>query len=487
MNLMWFRSDLRIHDNPALSHALKSGDTLAVFFVPLVQWQRHNVSSVKQDLILRHLPLLANDLEALNVPLLVLPETDFDHLSQSLKKLVGENHIQQVFFNHEYEWNEDQLTQLVCAQLSAMNVKTYAYHDQCMIAPGDIRNKQGGFYKVFTAFKNAYLGDMQEKSRPLYAKPMQQNQLGIASDLSALNEIQKAVTEDVNDEQLQTWHSLWIAGEQTALDQLDTFIQDDIDHYHDSRDIPSIEGTSKLSMYLAIGAISTRQCFQGAISKPNGLDNPGCKTWIVELIWRDFYRHLMAAFPEICRYKPFKANTDQLPWKQDTGLFKAWCEGKTGYPIVDAAMQQLNQTGWMHNRLRMVTAMFLTKHLFVDWRLGEQYFMSKLVDGDLASNNGGWQWSASTGVDAVPYFRIFNPTRQSQRFDEQGHFIRRYLPELAKLDDKSIHQPNAMQASQCGYPLPIVDHKSSVAETKMNFKQLSERETDSQFREYGLS
>ncbi|NVK37757.1 MAG: deoxyribodipyrimidine photo-lyase [Gammaproteobacteria bacterium] len=484
---MWFRSDLRVHDNPALYHAMQQGDTLAVYFAPIEQWQRHNLATVKQDLILRQVLLLQKQLAELNVPLMVLAETDFDNLAINLSNWVAENNIHHVFFNHEYEWNEDQLTQLVCAKLSAKGVKTSAYHDQCMIAPGDIRNKQGGFYKVFTAFKNAYFADMHEKSRPLYPKPQKQNKLNIASDVSVVDESIQQVTKEVSAQQLQVWRELWIAGENLALEQLDSFIEDGIDHYHETRDIPSIEGTSKLSMYLAIGAISTRQCFQGAVSKPNGLDNTGCKTWAVELIWRDFYRHLMAAFPEICRYKPFKAHTDQLPWKQDDGLFKAWCEGKTGFPIVDAAMQQLNQTGWMHNRLRMVTAMFLTKHLFVDWRLGEQYFMSKLVDGDLASNNGGWQWSASTGVDAVPYFRIFNPTRQSQRFDENGYFIRRYLPQLAKLDDKSIHQPNALQAKQCGYPLPIVDHKTSVAETKTHFKQLSERETDPLFREYGLS
>jgi deoxyribodipyrimidine photo-lyase len=203
----------------------------------------------------------------------------------------------------------------------------------------------------------------------------------------------------------------------------------------------------------------------------------GIATWINELIWREFYKHLLVDFPQLCRFKPFKPETDRLPWKQDSELFEAWKAGRTGFPIVDAAMRQLKQTAWMHNRLRMVVAMFLTKHLFIDWRLGEAYFMSMLVDGDLASNNGGWQWSASTGVDAVPYFRIFNPTRQSQRFDERGDFIRQYLPELSGLDNKSIHMPSAQQAKALAYPLPIVDHSAAVAQTKLWFKRLSEPQT----------
>ena len=176
--------------------------------------------------------------------------------------------------------------------------------------------------------------------------------------------------------------------------------------------------------------------------------------------------------PEICRYKPYKPATDKISWRYDKADFAKWCEGKTGFPLVDAAMRQLNQTGWMHNRLRMVVAIFLSKTLFIDWRWGEKYFMQNLIDGDLAANNGGWQWSASTGTDAVPYFRIFNPTTQSERFDPQGKFIRQYCPELAQLDDKAIHNPYAygVAPGALDYPQPIVDYKSMRTKVIAIFK-----------------
>ncbi len=270
---------------------------------------------------------------------------------------------------------------------------------------------------------------------------------------------------------------MWPAGEDEAHDRLNNFIEHRVKGYANFRDIPSEDGTSGLSPYLAVGALTTTQCMQAAISLNEGSitgGHPGVSVWINELIWREFYRHLLDEYPRLSKAKPFKQDTDRLPWKHDTLLFQAWATGKTGYPIVDAAMRQLSETGWMHNRLRMITAMFLTKHLFIDWRWGEQFFMEHLVDGDLASNNGGWQWSASTGVDSVPYFRIFNPTRQSQRFDTSGDFIRRYVPELQSLDNQSIHQPSVQQALALDYPLPVVDHRASVEQTKRWFKQLSD-------------
>ena len=487
MNLIWFRSDLRVHDNPALYAAMQDGPTIGLYFLTEMQWQIHNVAPIQQDLILRQLVTLSEELGALGVPLIVIHSSDFAGVIPAIKKAVTKYKIEQVYFNHEYEWNEAQLSELVSAQLETMNIRVKGFDDQCLIAPGKIYNKQGTFYKVFTAFKNAYLSELNEQSRPIYPLPAAQAKTDIQTDLSAIANTPIESLTNIDATEKDNWASLWPTDPGHALTLLERFVDEDILHYHELRDIPSIEGTSKLSAYLAIGAISVRQCYQAAIVISNALDNPGVKTWVVELIWRDFYRHLMVAYPEICRFKPFKMNTDQLPWKQDAKLFQAWCEGRTGYPIVDAAMRQLVATGWMHNRLRMVSAMFLTKHLFIDWRLGEQFFMQYLVDGDLASNNGGWQWSASTGVDAVPYFRIFNPTRQSQRFDENGEFIRQYVPELAKLDNKSIHQPNKQQQTLCGYVAPIVDHKTSVAQTKKHFKQLSDLIPNNTNKEYSLS
>ena len=247
---------------------------------------------------------------------------------------------------------------------------------------------------------------------------------------------------------------------------LPNFIQQKLALYNDQRDIPSIKGTSGLSPYLAIGAISPRYLLFVVLNQYPDLltasDSPKF-SWVNELIWREFYRNLLFHFPELCKHESFKDKYRLTAWYNNSSHFTAWCEGRTGYPIVDAAMRQLNQTGWMHNRLRMVVASFLTKHLLIDWRWGEQYFMEHLIDGDLAANNGGWQWAASTGCDAQPYFRIFNPTRQSERFDPKGHFIRKYLPELKEIPDKEIHSPHSFieKSSVDIYWPTIVEHKEA--------------------------
>jgi deoxyribodipyrimidine photo-lyase len=218
--------------------------------------------------------------------------------------------------------------------------------------------------------------------------------------------------------------------------------------------MPGEDGTSALSPYLCSGIISIGDCWRITTQMP---DDDGVRCWQNELLWREFYKHIVFHFPQVCMHKPFKENTNNIPWQHNSADFDNWCQGKTGYPVVDAGMRQLLSSGWMHNRLRMVTAMFLSKHLLIDWRWGERWFMQNLIDGDLAANNGGWQWCASTGVDAVPYFRIFSPVRQSQRFDAAGEYIRTHVPELAGLKSKQIHEPDVERPQS--YPPPIVNHK----------------------------
>ena len=235
-----------------------------------------------------------------------------------------------------------------------------------------------------------------------------------------------------------------------------------------------------MSPYLGLGVISARQCITAALDAGNISDinrierNEGVAIWITELIWREFYHHIVYFHPDVCRHKPFQLKTDKIPWRYDDNLLEAWENGMTGFPIVDTGMRQLLQTGWMHNRLRMVTAMFLSKILLLDWRLGEKHFMMHLVDGDFAANNGGWQWCASTGTDAVPYFRIFNPTTQSQRFDPEGNFIRQFCPELSNLDNKTIHAPFTfgVENDRLNYSEPIVDYKMMRNKTIEIFKRL---------------
>ncbi|MCP1314700.1 deoxyribodipyrimidine photo-lyase, partial [Halomonas sp. 707D7] len=220
---------------------------------------------------------------------------------------------------------------------------------------------------------------------------------------------------------------------------------------------------------------SYRQCLQAVMSRNGGHLADGAKgltTWVNELVWREFYQHVAFGFPRVVRHEPFQEHTRALEWRDDDEGFKAWCEGRTGYPLVDAAMRQLVDTGWMHNRLRMVTAMFLSKHLLIDWRRGERFFLEHLIDGDFCSNNGGWQWAASTGTDAAPYFRIFNPTTQSTRFDPDGEFIAHWLPELEALPAKARHAPPRDMLTKLDYPEPIVDHKAARARALEAFKAL---------------
>ena len=267
------------------------------------------------------------------------------------------------------------------------------------------------------------------------------------------------------------------AGEQAAQQRLSIFTAAAIDGYLDQRDFPAKPGTSQLSAYLAAGVISVRQCLHAALAANQGefdSGKPGVITWINELLWREFYTHILVGYPKVSRHRAFKPETEALAWRNAPKDLLAWQQGRTGFPIIDAAMRQLLATGWMHNRLRMIVAMFLTKNLLIDWREGERFFMQHLVDGCLAANNGGWQWSASTGTDSVPYFRVFNPVSQSKKFDPNGDFIRRWVPELKHLSAKEIHQPKLLSGlfGTEDYPKPIVDLSTSRLRAIEAFKNL---------------
>jgi deoxyribodipyrimidine photo-lyase len=249
------------------------------------------------------------------------------------------------------------------------------------------------------------------------------------------------------------------AGEAAARRRLHGFLNGAVVDYPVGRDLPGIDGTSRLSPYLRFGMVSARECvaeaFEQVAADPRAAR--GARKWIDELIWREFYSAILAEHPRVLR-RAYKQDYDALVWDDDDERFAAWCEGRTGYPIVDAGMRQLVATGWMHNRARMLTASFLTKDLLLDWRRGERFFQQHLLDGDPASNNGGWQWTASTGTDAQPWFRIFNPTRQGERFDPDGAYVRRWIPELDAVPVEAVHRPWELPALAPGYPAPLVDH-----------------------------
>ncbi|MGP9633901.1 deoxyribodipyrimidine photo-lyase [Halomonas sp. AOP43-A1-21] len=467
VQLVWLRSDLRIHDNTALAAAAAKGPVIAIFLRTISQWQSHGHGANKIDFWGRGVEAVQSALNGLNIPLL---HRDIEHYSeapQALLAIAHEHSVQQLHFNYQYPLNEQRRDKAVIQAFKEADITAHGYHDAVAFAPGTLLTGKGDYYGVFTPFAKAWHKQVSVEQLALRDTPEPQTPLSIKSD--KLPKLPKLDSQSVG-------HHEWPAGEETAGDHLARFLRFRSRHYHQQRDIPSVRGTSELSPYLALGMISHRQCMQAVMSENGGHladGDVGLTTWVNELIWREFYQHVAVGFPEVCRYQPFQEHTKQLAWRDDDEGFQTWCEGRTGYPLVDAAMRQMVATGWMHNRLRMVTAMFLSKHLLIDWRRGEEFFMQHLVDGEFCANNGGWQWAASTGTDSAPYFRIFNPTTQSKRFDPDGEFIARWLPELSELPAKARHAPPHDMLTQVNYPTPIVDHKTARLRALEAFKALS--------------
>ncbi|MDN5513790.1 MAG: deoxyribodipyrimidine photo-lyase [Pseudomonas sp.] len=472
--LMWFRSDLRTQDNTALSRAMSSGATIALYLVTPGQWQRHDDAASKVDFWLRNLAELSKALAALNVPLLVRHCHDWSEAPVQVAEVCHEHDISTVHVNEEYGINESLRDQQVCAYLGQQAIAWHSHLDQLLFKPGSVLTRSGGYFQVYSQFRKVCYERLHTSLPALIAPPLAQTSLAISSD---------AVPETVEGfaTPSDSLRLLWPAGENTALQRLERFADEQVAYYKDERDFPAKPGTSQLSAYLAAGVVSPRQCLHAALAANQGefdSGNPGVVTWINELLWREFYKHILVGYPRVSRHRAFRLETEALPWRHAPEELAAWQEGRTGLPIIDAAMRQLLETGWMHNRLRMVVAMFLTKNLLIDWREGERFFMRHLIDGDLAANNGGWQWSASTGTDAAPYFRIFNPISQSQKFDPEGQFIRQWVPELAGLNKRDIHDPSALGGlfAPSGYPRPIVDLSRSRERALEAFKNLSTRE-----------
>jgi len=450
-SLVWFRNDLRVADNPALAAARERGEAVALFIAAPAQWRSHGVGANRRAFLLRTLDALARSLAALNVPLLFRSAGRFrDHpaLVVRVARAVGAD---AVACNAEYPLDEARRDADAAERCRAAGIEWCRFDGGVVMAPGRVLTGEGAPYTVFTPFKRRWLATVDDALLEPQRAPPRQRAIDVAAD---------ALPERFGDASVDRLADPWPGGERAARKRLGAFVQRALDRYHVDRDRPDLDGTSRLSPYLAVGAISPRQCIAAARAANDGRlasGDAGAASWIDELIWREFYAHVVAAFPGVSRGENFRRAYDRVRWRDDPVAYDAWRAGRTGYPLIDAAMRQLAQTGWMHNRLRMATAMFLTKHLLLDWRLGERHFMELLVDGDFAANNGGWQWSASTGTDAAPYFRIFNPVAQAKKVDPQGDFVRRWVPELAGLRGGAIFEPWRFGGAP-GYPAPIVDH-----------------------------
>ena len=484
--LVWFRRDLRAEDNAALHHALRSAAQVWCVFVydrdildPLPRADRRVefIHASVADLS-RQLGRLAAGKGLGPVKLIARHGA----ASEEIPRLAATLGVQAVYTNHDDEPAAQRRDAQVRDSLGAVGIALHTFKDHVVFERSELLTGSGKHYAVFTPYKNAWL----KKLEPFFLKayPIESHAAALAPlppDVDT--ELPSLAALGFEPTNLSTLNIP--TGSEGARRLLDDFLPR-IDGYEETRNFPAVKGPSYLSMHLRFGTISIRElarvAWQRTQNLPNGAAN-GAQVWLSELIWRDFYHQVLHHHPHVVS-ACFKPEFDALEWEQGAhaeALFAAWCEGRTGYPLVDAAMAQINQTGYMHNRLRMVVASFLVKDLGLDWRWGERYFAQHLNDFDLAANNGGWQWAASTGCDAQPWFRIFNPLRQSEKFDPAGKFIRRYLPQLAQLPDSALHAPWAarpIDLASAGlvigtdYPAPVVQHDEARLRTLARFKAI---------------
>ncbi|MGA1660172.1 MAG: cryptochrome/photolyase family protein [Burkholderiaceae bacterium] len=473
VTLVWCRRDLRLSDHAALAHALERPGLLMPVFVfdpsilaPLPRRDRR-VAFIHQSLL-----EMQSRLAKWGGSLWVVhgePEVELARLA----KAVGATHLVAA---RDHEPQAIARDARVEKTLQAMGMRTTWVKDQTIFERQEVLTQAGKPFSVFTPYKNAWL----KLFTPAHAAAHPTEALAgrlLKTTTPAMPSLSDLGFDEASGDDLPT------AGGEAAAQALLADFLPRMTQYQAARDFPGVRGPSYLSVHLRFGTVSIRQLVREAMAHmASGPNADGARTWLSELIWRDFYMQILANFPHVVQGS-FKPDYDAIQWREpsENDWFLAWCEGRTGYPLVDAGMRQLNQTGYMHNRLRMVVASFLTKDLGIHWKHGEAYFAEKLNDFDLSANNGGWQWAASTGCDAQPYFRIFNPVSQSERFDPKGAFIRRYVPEIAHLSDKQIHAPwLAAGFSAQGYPPPIVDHDAARRETLARFAAIKPPPSQSQ-------
>jgi deoxyribodipyrimidine photo-lyase len=482
------RRDLRAEDHAALYHALRSARRVWCAFI----FDRDILDKLpRAD---RRVEFIRDSLAGLDAALQALALSHgvqgvglivrHGHAADEIAALSKELGVQAVFANHDDDPQALARDVQARGRLADVGVALRTSKDHVVFERGEVLTASGTPYGVFTPYRAAWLKKVDDFYLRAYPVARHAGALaplpdGMRSGVPALAQIGFEIT---------NLHALRLpTGSAGAQELLAEFLDERVDVYDQTRDFPAIKGPSYLGTHLRFGTVSIRQLAREAWQRAQG-GSRGAEVWLSELIWRDFYHQVLHHHPHVVG-RAFKPAYDAIKWergKTADALFAAWCEGRTGYPLVDAAMHQINESGYMHNRLRMVTASFLTKDLGIDWRRGEAYFATHLNDYDLAANNGGWQWAASTGCDAQPYFRIFNPVTQSERFDAAGKFIRRYLPQLAKLPDKLIHAPwkaRPLDLEAAGvvpgkdYAVPIVDHDEARALTLKRYAVVKSAES----------
>ncbi|MDL5054519.1 deoxyribodipyrimidine photo-lyase [Oscillatoria laete-virens NRMC-F 0139] len=488
--LCWFRRDLRLHDNAAFYHALRgaarSGANCLGFFCfdREILDKLHDRDDRRVEFIRQSVQEMEDELKALGSGLVVRYGAVSEVFPELLEQIARQGKLLSVHAGHDYEPRRIERDRVIHAICAERGIEFHTCKDHVIFEKDEVLTKAGTPQRVYTPYKNAWYAKLGEnksfflKPYPTvdkYAAQLAPRKLLPPSDPFG----------SVRDIGFEPCKLLYPGGASAARKLRDEFFER-IDGYEELRNWPAKNGVSHLSVHLRFGTLSIRELFTAALAR----NSAGARKWADELVWREFYNAVLHFFPRT-QTRAFREEFESVEWDDPVRdevaaqRFAAWCEGRTGYPIVDAAMRQLNQTGYMHNRLRMIVASFLTKDLHIHWKAGERYFARKLLDYDLSQNLGGWQWSASTGADGQPYFRIFNPVSQGQTWDPDGQFVRQYCPELRKLPDKHIHcpwdtPPLEAAAANCvvgrDYPAPIVEHDRERQIALNRFKKVSKAE-----------
>lgn len=463
LSIIWMRRNLRLKDNKPLAHALLNSEKILPIFIfdSNILKRFANPNDRRLSFIASTLFEINSYIQKQGGQLIVL----YGNPVEIIPKLLQALSINIIYADEDFE-----PANIVRDDLIKQNIKEFAnlelIYDHLLIRPGAILNQEKKPYKVFTSFMKEFRGAITRELIKKYEYDLTQKVVNI--DLiklkaQGLQIVDLEVKENILNQIGYIYQDDKLWQPKDIHNHLDRFINQRIINHKKSRNILALNGTSAISPYLRFGLLSIRECYRQAFN----LDNEGAAVWVNELIWREFYAHILFHFPETQNVEFQEKYRNKIPWRKNDILFEKFTSAQTGFPIIDAAITQVLQDGWMHNRARMIVASFLTKNLFIDWRLGEEFFAQYLMDYDLASNVGGWQWAASCGTDAPPYFRVFNPFLQGEKFDPQGEYVKKYLPQLRSIDSSLVHNQKAIEANFGGkinYPAPIINHKASRLE-----------------------